>query len=302
MRIFVTGASGWIGSALVSEALAAGHQVLGMARSDAGAEVVSRALGAEVHRGDLGDLDSLREGAAAADGVVHLAYNHDFVDMAAAAQADRLAIDAMGEVLAGSGKPLVIASGTLSLSVGGMASGPGGFGTEDDVPDAVMPRVASEFATVALAERDVRSSVVRLSPTVHGEGDGGFVAMLVAIARDKGVSAFVGDGANRWPAVHRLDAAHLFRLAVEKAPAGSRLHGVGDTGIALRDIATVIGRHLSVPVTSIVPEGASEHFGFLGLLVQLDNPTSNTLTRHRLGWEPVNPGLMADLEAGHYFG
>jgi nucleoside-diphosphate-sugar epimerase len=300
MRIFVTGASGFIGSAVVPELVGAGHEVVGLARSDASAAALEVA-GAAVHRGDLDDLDSLAAGAAASDGVIHLAYNHDFVDMAAAAQGDLRAIEAIGEALIGSDKPLVIASGTLGLAFSRATPMADRAATEQDVPTSGMPRVASENATIALAERGVRSSSVRLSPTVHGDGDHGFMPRLISIARDKGVSAFVGDGANRWPAVHRLDAARLLRLAAESAPAGSRLHAVGDEGVAWKDIAGVIGRQLDLPVVSISTEEAADHFGFLGTLVAADNPTSSALTQQLLGWIPTGPGLIADLEQGSYF-
>jgi nucleoside-diphosphate-sugar epimerase len=301
MRLFVTGGSGFIGSAAVPELRGAGHEVVGLARSDASAAALA-AAGAEVLRGDLGDLESLRRGAAESDGVVHLGYVHDFSDMAIGAAVDLKAIEAIGETLAGSGRPFVITTGTLLLALGDVGLPPGTFGTEDDVShSAVMPRVTSENTAIALAERDVRSAAIRLSPTVHGAGDHGFVPILIGIAREKGVSGFVGDGANRWPGVHRLDAARLFRLVVEEAPAGTRWHGVGDEGVPFRDIAEVIGRHLDVPVRSIPPEEATGHFGFLGGLVQADNPTSNALTRKRLGWEPVEAGLLADLDEGHYF-
>jgi nucleoside-diphosphate-sugar epimerase len=300
MRIFVTGASGFIGSAVVPELIAAGHDVVGLARSDASAAALETA-GAAVHRGDLDDLDSLAASAAASDGVIHLAYNHDFVDMAAAAQGDLRAIEAIGEALVGSDKPLVIASGTLGLAFGRSTPMADRAATEQDVPTSAMSRVASENATIALAKRGVRSSSVRLSPTVHGEGDHGFMPRLISIARDKGVSAFVGDGANRWPAVHRLDAARLFRLAMESAPAGSRLHAVGDEGVAWRDIAGVIGRQLDLPVVGISSEEAAAHFGFLGALVSADNPTSSAFTQDLLEWKPDGPGLIADLEQGFYF-
>jgi nucleoside-diphosphate-sugar epimerase len=300
MRLFVTGGSGFIGSAVIPELQGAGHEVVGLARSDAAAAAVA-AAGAAVLRGNLEDLDSLRRGAAASDGVVHLGYVHDFSDMTIGAGVDLLAIEAIGETLAGSGKPFVITTGTLLLALGDVGLAPGVFGSEEDVSHSGMPRVASENAAIALAEKDIRSSAIRLSPTVHGAGDHGFVPILISIAREKGVSGFVGDGANRWPGVHRLDAAMLFRLAVEKAPAGSRWHGVGDEGVPFRDIAEVIGRHLDVPVRSIPAEDAAAHFGFLGGLVSVDNPTSNALTRQRLGWEPLQPGLLADLDEGHYF-
>ncbi|WAH39446.1 SDR family oxidoreductase [Alicyclobacillus dauci] len=296
MRVFVTGATGFIGSAVVRELLEAGHQVVGLARSDTAAAALT-AAGADVHRGAIDDLDSLRSAAAAADGVIHLAYKHDFADYAGAGVADLRAVETIGAALEGSGKPFVVTSGTLGLT-------PGRLGTEEDPGDlrsAGAPRVVSENATIALAERGVRSSVVRLAPSVHGPGEHGFVPTLISIARDKGVSAVVGDGANRWPAVHFLDAARLFRLALEKAPAGSRLHGVGDEGIPVREIAEVIGRQLKLPVVSIAAEEAAQHFGWLSAMVMIDNPTSNALTQERLGWRPVHPALIPDLEQGHYF-
>jgi nucleoside-diphosphate-sugar epimerase len=300
MRLFVTGGSGFIGSAVVPELLGAGHQVLGLARSDSSAAALA-AAGAEVLRGDLEDLRSLQRGSRDADGVVHLGFVHDFSDLAIGGAVDLQAVEAIGATLAGTGKPFVITTGTLLLALGADGLVPGELGTEDHVSHAAMPRVASENAAIALAGNGVRSSAIRLSPSVHGVGDHGFVPILIGIAREKGVSAFVADGVNRWPGVHRLDAARLFRLAVETAPAGSRWHGVGDQGVPFRDIAAVIGRHLDVPVKGIAPEEADAHFGFLGALVSLDNPTSNALTRERLGWEPVQPGLLADLDEGHYF-
>jgi len=300
MRVFVTGASGWVGSAVVPELIEAGHEVTGLARSDASAEALA-AAGARVRRGSLDDIDSLRGGAADADGVIHLAFKHDFTDIAAAGAADLAAVQAMGDVLAGSGKPFAMASGTLMLAM----IAPGRPGTEDIVPGpemATAPRLGSELAMLTMAERGVRTSMVRLSPTVHGDGDRGFTPRLIDIARDKGFAAYVGDGANRWPAVHRLDAARLFRLALEKAPAGSVLHAAGDPGIPFATIAATIGRQLDVPATSISAAEADAHFGFLGSLVQLDNPTSTELTRQRTGWQPAHPGLIADLEEGFYFG
>lgn len=300
MRVFVTGASGWIGSAVVPDLVGAGHEVTGLARSDASATALADA-GAKVHRGSLDDLDSLRSGAAAADGVIHLAFKHDFGDFAAAAATDLGAIQAIGDVLADSGRPFVTASGTLMLTM----IAPGRLGTEDIVPgpeQAGSPRVGSEVAVLELAARGVRTAVVRLAPTVHGVGDRGFVPRLIDIARDKGVAGYVGDGANRWPAVHRLDAARLFRLALEKAPAGSMLHAAGDQGVPFLAIADVIGRHLGVPVASISADRAGEHFGFLGAFVGRDNPTSSELTQGLVGWEPSHPGLIADLDEGHYFG
>lgn len=299
MKVFVTGATGFIGSAVVRELIEAGHQVLGLARSDA-AEAKVTSAGAQAHRGSLDDLDSLRRGAAAADGVIHLAYNHDFSDYQGAVQTDLHAVKTLGAALEGSGKPLVITSGTLMLA---FLLPPGRIGTEEDVADAesVVPRIASENAVLTLAARGVRSSVVRLPPSVHDEGDHGFVSTLITIARTKGVSAYPGDGSNRWPAVHRRDAAHLFRLVLEKAPAGSVMHGVGDEGVPVREIAGVIGRRLDVPVVSVPVEEAGAHFGFLGNFFSLDSPASSTLTRQRLGWHPVQPALLADIDQEYYF-
>jgi nucleoside-diphosphate-sugar epimerase len=292
MRVFVTGASGWIGSAVVPELLGAGHQVVGLARSDSSAAAIE-AAGAEVLRGDLNDLDTLREGAASSDGVIHLAFIHDFTDIEASVGADRRAIETMGAALEGSGKPLVMASGTPAL--------PGHVATERDESSPSSPmagRMANAKAALAMAERGVRSSVVGLPRTVHGDGDRhGFIARMVGIAREKGVSGYVGDGSNRWPAVHVLDAAHLFRLAVEQAPAGSRLHAVGDEGVPTREIAEVIGRHLNVPTASVPADG----FGFLGMVLSVDQPASAALTRELLGWRPVQPGLIEDMDKGHYF-
>jgi nucleoside-diphosphate-sugar epimerase len=302
MRVFVTGATGYIGSAIVRELLAAGHQVLGLARSEAGAASLASA-GAEVHHGALDDLDSLRSGAAASDGVIHTAFMNEAVRsgptaFAEAAEAERRAIEALGAALAGSGRPLVVTSGVAGRK-------PGRLVTEEDALDpnsaaaARNPRNPEE--ALSLASRRVRVSVVRLPPSVHGEGDHGFVPALIAIARARGVSAYPGDGSNRWPSVHRLDAAHLFRLALESAPAGSRLHAVADEGVPVREIASVIGRHLGVPVVALPVEEAGEHFGFLGQIFSLDSPASSTLTQQWLGWHPVQPGLLADLDGDYYF-
>ncbi|MEU6511090.1 SDR family oxidoreductase [Streptomyces sp. NPDC046942] len=299
MRVFVTGASGHVGSAVVPELLEAGHQVVGLARSDKSAAALT-AAGAEVHRGDLDDLDSLAAAAAAADGVIHLAFKHDAMfagDFDGAVAADLRAIDALGDALADTGKPLVTTSGTVLFAFAGLKDAL----TEDYALDA-GPRIDAENAVVALAERGVRSSVVRLTPTVHSTLDhNGFIPTFISIARSKGVAAYVGDGANRWPAVHTLDAARLYRLALESAPAGSRLHAVGDEGITFRQIAEGIGRGLNLPVVSIPPTEAEAHFGFLSAHAQADNPSSSTLTQDLLGWKPVQPGLIDDLGQDHYF-
>jgi nucleoside-diphosphate-sugar epimerase len=306
MRIFVTGASGWIGSAVVAELIGAGHQVVGLARSEVSAAALT-AAGAAVHRGTLDDLESLRDAAAASDGVIHLAFKHDIAfsgGFQAAADADRRAVETFGEALAGSDRPLVIASGTLGLAPGGVATERDGH----DLSPAVAAlgsgpqiRLATAELVLSCASRGIRSSVLRLPPTNHGSGDHGFMATLVRIARDRGVSGYVGDGANRWPAVHRLDSAHLFRVAFESAPAGSTLHAVADEGVAFHDIAGVIGRHLNVPIASIAPDDANEHFTPLGGFVGIDSPASSALTRELLSWEPTHCGLIDDLDQGHYF-
>jgi nucleoside-diphosphate-sugar epimerase len=293
MRIFVTGATGFIGTVIVRELIDAGHQVLGLARSDAGAKSLI-AAGAQVHRGSLEDLESLRSGAAAADGVIHTAFIHDFNNYGPAAESDRQAIETLGGALVGSDRPLIVTSGTL------LAQRTGTLATEGDLHNPNFPR-KSEDAALALAARGVRASVLRLPPSVHGNGDHGFVPRLISIARERGVSAFIGDGLNRWPAVHRIDAAHLYRLVVEKGSAGSSYHGVADEGVPTREIAEVIGRHLNMPVVSKSPEEAADHFGWIGRFFGIDGPASSAQTQQQLGWRPVQPGLIADLNAEHYF-
>jgi len=301
MRVFVTGASGHIGSALVPELLEAGHEVVGLARSDSSAAALE-AAGAEVRRGDLDDLDGLREAAGAADGVIHLAFKHDLMgagDHAGAAAADFAAIQAIAAPLEETGKPFVATSGTLGLVLAGITGRPG---TEADF-ESSGPRVDAENFVVGLAERGVRSSVVRLPPIVHSSLDHhGFAHILIRIARESGVSGYVADGANRWPSVHTLDAARVYRLALERAAAGSRLHAVADEGIPFRDIAAAIGRGAGVPTASISASDAAERFAFLGTVVGVDNPTSSEVTRKVLGWEPEHQGLIDDLDHGHYFG
>jgi nucleoside-diphosphate-sugar epimerase len=296
MLVFVTGASGFIGSAIVPELIGAGHEVVGLARSDASAATIS-AAGAEVHRGSLEDLASLSAGAAASDGVIHTAYIHDFSQMEMAAQTELRVIETLGSALAGSDRPLVITTGTALVK-------PGELATEEDSPDpssGAHPRMTIERTAMGFAAKGVRVSAVRPGPSVHGEGDHGFVPVLIDIARAKGVSAYIGDGANRWPAVHRLDAARLYRLALEKASAGSVFHAIADEGVPTREIAEVIGRHLDVPVVSVSPEDAGEHFGWIGAFFGLDAPASSALTQQRLGWRPTHAGLIEDLEEGHYF-
>ncbi len=304
MRIFVTGASGWIGSAVVPELLEAGHEVVGLGRSEASARSLE-AAGAFVERGDIDDPDALAKAADDSDGVIHLAFQHEVAfggNFAAAAAADRRAVEAMGAALADSDRPFVLASGLLGMK-------PGGVVTEDDglVPGAEIRanpagrRSATALLALSLRGIGVRSSVLRLPPTVHGAGDHGFIATLVGIARQRGVAGYVGDGTNRWPAVHRSDAARLARLAVEAAPAGSVLHAVADEGVAFRAIAEAMARHLDIPTASLSPADAVEHFALLGHFVALDSPATAAITRDLLAWEPTGPSLLEDLERDHYY-
>ena len=298
MRVFITGASGHIASAVIPELLAAGHEVTGLARSDRAAATV-RSLGADVQRGDLDDLDGLSAAVREADGVIHLAFKHEeqFAgDLASAAAADLQAIETMGAALEGSDKPFIGTSATGALALSGFQ----GLLTERDVRTA-GPRIDAENAVIALAGQGVRTSVVRLPPTVHSLGRYGFGSSLIAIARATGVSGYVGDGSNRWPSVDTRDVGRLYRLALESAPAGSRLHAVPEEGIALRDIATVIGRRLGVPVAPVAAEEAERHFGFLSMFIGLDSPTASQITRDTLGWTPARPGLIPDLDDEHTF-
>ena len=291
MKVFLTGASGFIGSAIIPELLNAGHQVLGLARNEAASDALQR-VGVEVHRGDLSDPASLRTGATRCDGVIHCAYNHDFSQFAAAGEMDRRAVEAIGSVLAGSGRPFVITSATGVLP-------PGKPTNEDDVaaPNSLgAVRMPSEETGLALASKNVRSSVIRLAPAVHDLTRQGFASRMIAVARQTGVSAYVGAGLNHWPAVHRLDAAQLFRLALEKGEPGTRFHAIGEDAVSLRAIAEAIGRLLHVPVVSKTPEEAASHFDFLAYFVSSDFQVSSTRTKETLGWNPTGPGLIADIE------
>ena len=293
MRVFITGGTGFIGSAIVEDLLAAGHQVLGLARSDASAKVFE-SLGVEVLRGSLDDLDTLKHGAANSDGVIHCAFIHDFSNFASSVKKDQLAIQTLGAALEGTNRPFIISSGILGLANNRLA-------TEQDPPNLkTSPRGIAEQMAISFSSKGVRSAVIRLPPSVHGKGDHAFVPRMIGIAREKGVSAYIGDGLNHWPSVHRVDVARLYRLALEKGTAGATYHGVADEGIPFRDIAEVVGKHLNVPVVSKSIEEANDHFGFLGLFVQFDGPASSKLTQQELGWQPTQSSLLADMEQNYF--
>ncbi len=296
MRVFLTGATGFIGSAITQELLRNGHQVLGLARSEVAAQSLISA-GAQVHRGDLNDIDSLRRGASDCDGVIHTGFIHDFTRFKEVCEVDRHAIEALGAALKGSNRPLIVTSGTALVSPGRVATETMKAALNADS----HPRVESEIITSALSQHGIRVSVVRLSPSVHGTGDHGFVPMLINLAQEKGVSAYIGDGENSWTAVHRFDAALLYRLALEKGAENATYHGVAEQSIAFRDIAGAIGKHLNLPVVSMTPEDAAQHFGWFSAFTGLDCPASSTLTRTALDWNPVQAGLLADMAYADYF-
>jgi len=295
MRIFVTGATGWIGTAVTGELLDAGHDVVGLARSDASARTLA-ARGATPLRGTLDDLGTIKDATAAADGVIHLGFVHDFDRFAESGRIERAVVETIGDTLAGSDRPFLLAAGVAGLT-------PGRVATEDDVTGAVgpdAPRGGSEALALSFADRGVRSVALRFAASVHGIGDHGFVAELARVARERGVSGYLGDGANRWPAVHRSDAARLVRLALDDAPAGGVVHAVAEEGVATRDIAEALGRSLDLPVGPVDPADAAEHFGWIGRFFALDAPTSSALTRERYGWTPTGPTLLDDIAAGGY--
>ena len=292
MRVFITGATGFVGSAIVRELITSGHEVLGLARWDRGAETLA-AIGAKIHRGSLEELESLREGARKADAVIHTAFNHDFSRFAENCADDRRAIEVMGAVLEGSERPMLVTSGLALIA-------PGRIATEEDKASPDFPR-ASETAATAVAARGVRASAVRLAPSTHGDGDHGFVPHLIKLAREKGVAAYIGDGQNRWPGVHRLDAARLYRLALEQGVERGPFHAVDDEGVPFKAIAEVIGRRLGVAVVSKTSEEAAAHFGWFAGFAGMDIPSSSARTRSVLGWKPEQPGLLADLDQPHYY-